>query len=36
MEEDWNDGNNWRKEMIQWSNCLMGAGRCGNVVQPAE
>jgi hypothetical protein len=35
MEEDWNDRNNWRKKIIEWSNCLIGAGRCGNIVQPA-
>jgi len=32
MEEDWNDRGNWRKKII----CYMGAGRCGNVVQPAN
>jgi hypothetical protein len=36
MEEDWNDRNNWRKKIIYWSNCLMGAGRCGNIVQRAK
>jgi hypothetical protein len=36
MEEDWNDRNNWRKKIIYWSNSLMGAGRCENIVQPAE
>jgi len=30
MEEDWNDRGNWRKKI------QMGAGRCGNVVQPAK
>jgi hypothetical protein len=36
MEENWNDRNNWRKKIIYLSNCLMGAGRCGNIVQPAK
>jgi hypothetical protein len=36
MEEDWNDRNNWRKKIIQLSNSLMGAGRCGNIVKPAK
>ena len=31
MEEDWND-----REMEEEDNCQMGAGRCGNVVQPAK
>jgi hypothetical protein len=31
MEEDWNVRSNWRKY-----NCQMGAGRCGNIVQPAK
>ena len=33
MEEDWNDRDNWRKNIY---NCEMGAGRCRNVVQPAK
>jgi hypothetical protein len=31
MEEDWNDRSNWRKKILQLS---MGAGRCGNILQP--
>jgi hypothetical protein len=33
MEEDWNDRSNWRKKILYLS---MGAGRCGNIVQPAK
>jgi hypothetical protein len=33
MEEDWNDGSNWRKKILYLS---MGAGRCGNIAQPAN
>jgi hypothetical protein len=33
MEEDWNDRSNWRKKILLLS---MGAGRCGNIVQPAK
>jgi hypothetical protein len=36
MEEDWNYGNSWRKKIICLLNSLMGAGRCGNIVQPAK
>jgi hypothetical protein len=32
-EEDWADRNNWRGRL---HNCEMGAGRCGNIVQPAK
>jgi len=28
-EEDWNDRSSWRKK-------IMGAGRCGNIVQPVN
>jgi len=35
MEEDWNDRGNWRKKIIS-RNCQIGAGRCGNIVQPAK
>jgi hypothetical protein len=33
MEEDWNDRSNWRKKILLLS---MGAGRRGNIVQPAK
>jgi len=33
IEEDWNDKGNWRKKITL---LLMGAGRCGNVEQPAK
>jgi hypothetical protein len=34
MEGDWNDRSNWRNKIK--CNCQMGAGRCGNFVQPAK
>ena len=33
VEEDWNDRDEWRK---RYYKCSVGAGRCGNVVQPAK
>jgi len=33
MEEDWNDRSNCRKKIILFQ---MGAGRCGNILEPAE
>jgi hypothetical protein len=33
MEEDWNDRSSRRKKILYLS---MGAGRCGNIVQPAK
>jgi len=33
VEEDWNDREEWRK---RYYKCSIGAGRCGNVVQPAK
>jgi len=33
MEEEWSDRDNWRKKIIK---LLMGAGRCGNILQPAK
>jgi hypothetical protein len=34
VEEDWNDRDEWRKK--RYYKCSMGAGRCGNVVQPTK
>jgi hypothetical protein len=33
MEEDWNDKATAGR---RYCNCQMGAGRCGNIVQPAK
>jgi hypothetical protein len=30
------DRHHWRKKKIYLTNSLMGAGRCGNIVQPAK
>ena len=32
IEEDWKDRDKWKKK----DNCQMGAGKCGNVEQPAK
>jgi len=33
MEENWNERGNRREKIM---NCKIGAGRCGNIVQPAK
>ena len=33
IEDDCNDRSNWMKNIL---HCQTGAGRCGNIVQPAK